>query len=268
MGEIHQVTGVLNYLAPMAEKPVYYPYPYEVPEGVTRYNAAFDPHAVAISDMRAARAPHDLHRHGFCLQASPTAVRDFYDEAEIAATYLPEVERLVKAVSGAAAVTAFQHTRRGRDADARNTPFERVHNDFSLSAGEGLLRAALGERAEAHLGAPFMIVNVWRPIRGPLRDAPLALCDARSVKPRDLVPTDLKYPDGGTECYEFNYSPDHAWWYAPDMTPDEALVFKTFDSVDAPGRARFAPHTAFFDTTAHDHVPPRESIEVRTFAFF
>jgi hypothetical protein len=36
----------------------------------------------------------------------------------------------------------------------------------------------MGEEAEALLRHRFEIVNVWRPIRGPLRDAPLAVCDA------------------------------------------------------------------------------------------
>jgi hypothetical protein len=39
----------------------------------------------------------------------------------------------------------------------------------------------MGDEAEMLLKRRFAIVNVWRPIRGPLRDAPLALCDAQSV---------------------------------------------------------------------------------------
>jgi hypothetical protein len=143
-----------------------------------------------------------------------------------------------------------------------------VHNDFSMTAGEATLRAALGERADALLGSPFMIVNVWRPIRGPLRDGPLALCDVRTMSAGDAVTSDLRFPNGvASEGYEITFNPQHRWFYAPDMTPDEVLMFKTFDSVDEPGRARFAPHTAFADPTEFSSVCPRESIEVRAFAF-
>jgi len=110
------------------------------------------------------------------------------------------------------------------------------------------------------------IINLWRPIRGPLKDSPLAVCDAGTVSFDDLVPSDLVYPHRVGETYQVTYNPAHRWFYVPEMGADEALLLKCFDS-KTDGRARFAPHTAFRDPTAPANALPRESIEVRTLVF-
>ena len=111
----------------------------------------------------------------------------------------------------------------------------------------------------------FEIVNVWRPIRGPLRDAPLAVCDATSVVFSDFVPSDLVYRDRTGETYRVTYNPPHRWFYVPEMRVDEAILIKCFDSAE--DKARFTAHSAFRDPTAPKDMLPRESIELRTLAF-
>ena len=63
------------------------------------------------------------------------------------------------------------------------------------------------------------------------------------------------------------YRPSHHWYYVPAMRTDEVLLLKCFDSAED-GRSRFVPHTAFIDPTASTDIPPRESIELRTFVFY
>jgi hypothetical protein len=128
------------------------------------------------------------------------------------------------------------------------------------------VRDLLGDEAEELLRGRVQIINLWRPIRGPLRDAPLAVCDARTVAFSDLVPSDLVYPNRVGETYAVTYSPSHRWYYVPAMQPEEALLLKCYDS-RTDGPARFAPHTAFEDPTAPADVLPRESIELRTLVF-
>jgi hypothetical protein len=128
------------------------------------------------------------------------------------------------------------------------------------------VRDLMGEEAEELLKGRVQVINMWRPIRGPLRDAPLAVCDSRTVAPDDLVPSDLVYRDRTGETYSVRYNAAHRWFYVPEMQPDEALLLKCFDS-KTDGRARFAPHTAFEDPTAPADVLPRESIEIRTLVF-
>jgi len=51
------------------------------------------------------------------------------------------------------------------------------------------------------------------------------------------------------------------------MQRNEAIVFKTFES-ERDDRARWTAHYAFDDPTNPPDAPPRESIEMRTLAFF
>jgi hypothetical protein len=142
----------------------------------------------------------------------------------------------------------------------------RVHNDYTEASGPQRVRDLMGAEADALLAHRFAFLNVWRPIRGPLLDQPLALCDAASAAPSDFVRSEQRYEGRTGEIYVMRWSPRHRWLYAPAMQEDEALVFKCYDSARA--TARFVAHTAFDDPTTPADAPPRESIEMRTIAFF
>jgi hypothetical protein len=92
------------------------------------------------------------------------------------------------------------------------------------------VRDLMGGEAEALLQRRFAIINLWRPIRGPLLDSPLALCDARSLEEEYLVASDLKYPDRTGETYSITYNPNQRYYYSPGMQPDEAVLIRCFDS--------------------------------------
>jgi hypothetical protein len=139
-----------------------------------------------------------------------------------------------------------------------------VHNDYTQRSGPARLHAVLGERVFG--GSRFAIVNVWRPIRGPVLDAPLALCDARTVSPLDLVEADVHYRERTGEIYLATYARGHRWLYYPSMACDEALVFKQYDS--NPSSPRFVPHAAFEAPNTPADVAPRESIEARCLIVF
>jgi hypothetical protein len=96
---------------------------------------------------------------------------------------------------------------------------------------------------------------------------PLATADARSIAPRDLIPTERRYPHRVGEIYRVAYNPDHQWFHFPHMRRDEAVVFKVYNS-EKEGRARFGAHTSFADPTTPPRAAPRQTIEVRAFAFF
>jgi hypothetical protein len=129
------------------------------------------------------------------------------------------------------------------------------------------VRDLLGDEADELLKKRFAVINVWRPIRGPVVDAPLAVTDASSIAAADLVASDLIYPDRTGEIYYVKYNPQHKWFYVPAMRNDEVLLIKCYDSSND-GRARFVPHSAFVDPTTPVGAPPRQSIELRTLVFF
>ncbi len=93
--------------------------------------------------------------------------------------------------------------------------------------------------------------------------SPLALADASSIHPGDLIATDQVFPDRVGKIYHLTYAPSQRWHYAPRMTPDEVLLIKGWDS-RADGRARFTPHSAFEPPNTDNKASPRESIETRT----
>jgi hypothetical protein len=269
--DLPYVEAELHYLSRMTERPTNYTY--DPPPGVPRSNTVHESHIVPIYDLRGIEANLSLDREGFELLGQVSAVRDFYDDDEVRSVYYPEAERFIAEATGAARVFIFDHTVRrrvtGADDRAPGTPRQpatRVHVDHTGRSGPQRVRDLLGDDAEDLLKGRVQIINLWRPIRGPLRDAPLAVCDAQSVAPGDLVPSDLVYRDRTGETYGVTYNPEHRWFYVPEMQPDEVLLLKCFDS-KTDGRARFMPHTAFDDPTAPADIRPRESIELRTLVF-
>jgi hypothetical protein len=267
-----RVDGTLVYLARMTEKP--YTLAYEPPPGTSRSNVVSESHVLPIHDMRPIVDAVSLDREGFALVRHRSVVTDFDDMDALRQVYYPEAQRLVADATGANRVVVFDRTIRRRAWGVQDRtpgtprqPVTRIHGDYTEASGPQRVRDLMGEEAEALLSRRFAIVNVWRPIRGPLEDAPLAVCDASTVAPEDLVAQDLVYRDRRGETYGLTYNPAHRWFYAPDMMPDEALLLKCYDSQRG-GRARFMPHTSFQTPTAPATVLPRESIELRTLAFF
>jgi len=261
----------LRYLADDSVRPVFHARPGG--EGETQYDGTYANRRVAIEDGRRAAEPFDLEREGFQLVEHVTAVDNFYDDAEITGTYEAEVIDLVKRITGAVDISIFDHTRRASTETKRGEvksrdPAAIVHNDYTDRSAAQRLRDHLGEAAaEPLLGRRFAIVNVWRPISGPVLSMPLALCDARSVAPEHLIAAERRANDRVGEIQHVKYGAGHRWVYFPAMTTTEAILIKTYDSQDD-GRARFTIHTAFDDPTTPADAPARESIETRTFAFF
>jgi hypothetical protein len=263
------VDALMTYLADAGVKPVTYNPPPGT--GTPRRVGNYGSFRVRVRDARPIAGALDLDRHGFALTRHDTAMRDFYDEREVREVYYQEIDRLVKAATGAREVVVFDHTvrvaERAVDRGLR-APVQLVHNDYTEKSGPQRVRELLGEAAApARLARRFAEYNVWRPISGPVRMMPLALVDAASIAPGDLVAADLVYQDRTGEIYHGLYNPDHRWFYFPDMRRDEAAFIKCYDSL-TDGRARFSLHSAFDDATTPADAPPRESIEVRCFAFF
>jgi hypothetical protein len=233
---------------------------------------ASEPHRVTLRNGRPHIDEFDIEKHGFRFVRRDTRVADFYEENEIRRVYYPEMEALVKAEAGAKRVVVFDHTMRTADDELRQAAkirevVRRVHNDYTDWSGPQRVRDLMGDEAEELLKHRFAIVQVWRPIRHPVESWPLAIADARSLSPDDMVVTERRYPDRIGQTSAITWNPEHRWYWFPLMRPDEALVFKTFESMKD-GRARFTAHTAFDDPTTPPHARPRESIEIRTLAFF
>ena len=267
---LKSVIAPLNFLVPMAEKPI--AHNYEPPPGTPVRTGKSETHRVLIRDARPMIGGLSLDKEGFVLLHHQTAVTNFYDEEQIKAIYYPECERVMQKATGAVRVVAFDHIVRNATMAAVKgsgikMPAKRVHNDYTAWSSPKRVRELMGEDAEALLQHRYAIINLWRPIRGPLLDSPLVLCDAQSLEEENLIASDLRYPDRTGETYSITYNPNQRYYYFPRMRADEAVLIRCFDSALA-GAARFSAHTGFDDPETPADAPPRESIEVRTLVFF
>lgn len=270
------VQSSVNYLVPGEHKP--YRFTYATHPGIAPDNYVFAAHPVRIHDARDIAKDLHLDVQGFALAGQRSVVRNFDDPEEVREVYYREARHLLESMTGAQRVVVFDHTvrrrapdRPGLDSDrggsGSRAPVGRVHNDFTEKSGPIRLKCELGAQADLLMARRFSIINVWRPIRGPLLDAPLALCDARTAARDDFIASDLIYQDRVGEVYQVRHNPAHRWFYFSALREDEVVLIKSYDS-STTVTARFTPHTAFEDPTTPHDAPPRESIELRAFAFY
>ncbi|HAD35828.1 MAG TPA: hypothetical protein DCF72_02665 [Gammaproteobacteria bacterium] len=229
--------------------------------------------------------------------------------------YYSDCAEIVQEVSGAAFVAAFDHNVRsaaGKNSKSRikggqhvQGPAHVVHGDYTLTSapqrlrdltrppgpndmlsmiltdGRGLIDEVRADRALA--GGRFAIINLWRNIaHEPVVTHPLAVCDAQSVRPEDLVVFEIHYEDRIGENYFAKHSDGHKWHFYSGLIRDEILLIKQWDSDgllarsdglkgDATGTREpctFSFHSAFADPTTPADAPDRWSIEVRCMALY
>ncbi len=226
-------------------------------------------HPMEVRDGR--RGKFSLDENGFVFVEHKTAVRDFFSES-LEKAYYPEVAALIQGLTGAKRVHVFDHTLRSgneaeREAKLLREPVLWAHNDYTDWSGPNRVKELMGSEARELLARRFAIIQVWRAINQPIQSNPLAIADAKSVEPDDLLIAERRYPHRVGQTYRLKYSPKHRWFYFPRMRRDEALVFKVYDSAKD-GRARFTPHTSFGDPGTPPGAPPRQSIEARALVFF
>jgi hypothetical protein len=313
-------TGSLNYLAAAVETSLY-----RNGRVLTRRDRdGSDSGSEGLVMERASVLIHDarqrepgaactLERNGFERRASPLRdpELDFLRHEPVVRHYYAECAELVRAVTGATHVFAFDHNIRSAQGTKSRTrigggqqvqpPAHVVHGDYTLTSapqrlrdlasppsgndtlrpylpdGTALIPKALVERALGGSGR-FAIINAWRNIADtPVVVHPLALCDAQTVDPSDLVVFEIHYADRIGENYFARYAPRHRWYFYPELTRDEVVLIKQWDSAGSLARSRgarsdassaeapctFSFHSAFHDPEAAADAPDRWSIEVR-----
>ncbi|KAK3299869.1 uncharacterized protein B0H64DRAFT_2128 [Chaetomium fimeti] len=308
-------TGEFNYLDPTSIKPGVKPW--------TKVDGAYASFTLCgeqrtVTNLRDHVKPDsppghlgsDIDVAGFAFYHSPANEKDFTSDAAVRGPYYAEVEALLRAKlpGRIARIEIFDHTIRKRDPSSPRQPVMQVHVDQTPAAAVARVRRHVTdlppEGVDALLAKRYQLINIWRPIRRPATDYPLAVVDWRSTAPEDLVPLDLLYPvqdraDGddddrgkerlpdptkkreSTEGYEakgetYGVLPGegHRFYYVKDMTPDEAIFIKCFDSWaegkpgGKQGIAALSPHTAFQDPATPEGTKGRESIEVRALVFY
>ncbi|TFY80643.1 hypothetical protein EWM64_g3374 [Hericium alpestre] len=244
--------------------------------GVPATNTKREWRPVEIENLRGHENDVSLDNSGFQFFHHPSKHTSFDGAEKVKAEYYPESIELIKQLTGASRVVIFDHTiRRRRPGETEDTPDKRqpaqsVHVDQTTAASIARVHRHLpASDVPSLLTKRFQIINLWRPIHHAAYDFPLALCDYRSVNPaQDLIPVTLVYPDHEGETFGVKYNPAHKWKYLREMTPEEGLLIKCFDSIQDGSVAVLTPHTAFEDPTTPPDALKRESIELRALVFY
>lgn len=274
MAEQKTVRTLMNYSSEAEGKIGYWFYEPTPEKKVPLHPAGQDRHIIDVADAWPIAETASVDAEGFEVHGFDSAFSDFEDEEAVAGNFYAEAADFVKRHTGAARVVVFDHNLRRRQSQdirsqtkvKRSIPFV-AHSDFTPRSGPQRVRDIMGDEAEDLLTRRVAFFNVWKPLYDMVEELPLGLCDARSVPEDDMIVMHLKYEDRDGEIYTMRYSPDHRWYYFPRLKADQALLLKTYDSA-MDGRSRFNVHSAFEDPTSPKDARPRQSIEVRTMAFF
>jgi len=270
------VRAKVEFLAHRVDRPIYY----ASSAGRNATHEINQPMSMVEVEVNDARVRADSrvvdefgqHPSGFNLLEFPTRVQDFLDRDEIEKVYEAEIEAFLKAVTGGYRVHIFDHTVRASDPDLRaqnqvREPAALVHNDYTAHSGRVCLQENLGADADELGAGRFQIINVWRPLVDPVEDYPLALCDARSLDPEDLIDSERRAPNHIGEIQLAVHAPEQRWFYYSQMRPPEVLLFKTYDSIQG-GQQPCSIHSAIRLPQAPVDARPRESVETRAFVFY
>jgi len=207
--------------------------------------------------------------------------KDFYDmQSELKFDdYHKAVEDFVKAKLGCDKVKCFHSQVRnaekasssGVEGYAGGSP----HTDSSpVSADETALQMLEvdGDTTNYHR---YCYLNLWKNISDePIENDHLAMMDERTaVKPDDYIPKDLFGPGYDVVQYGLNarHAHLHKWYYFPQMTNTEAILFKQMDSDPTKtGRICFhmSVHDQSVDKNGEKQFKPRESVETRMFCYW
>jgi hypothetical protein len=212
-----------------------------------------------------------IDRNAITLVTAPTRLSDYWSTQEvIERDYYPHCAALVKKLTRADHVACFGFAVRGGGDDSpagKRAPVMNAHVDYNIETAKGVADRIAPDHLKGR-NWRFKAVNVWRPI-APVERNPLALVDGSTVSKDDLFLCRLNASRSGmADSYGWNlaYSPAQRWYYAPDMQPDEALVFTIVDS--DPNAVQWGGHTSFNDPNSVPNAKPRKSIEIRTIAYF
>ncbi|KIX05192.1 uncharacterized protein Z518_06064 [Rhinocladiella mackenziei CBS 650.93] len=299
-------TGTFKYIDPSSyvESDVPFVKPWTKVDG-GGYSFKLTDHKRSVENIRGQESNFSVDTSGFTVYRSPAQEKAFTDESKVREGYYAEVDALLRQkLPGVQKVVIFDHTIRRREKASPRQPVQQVHVDQTPNAAAVRVRRHLpAEEAEELLKGRYQIINVWRPILHEASDFPLAVIDWRSTSPSDFVKVDLLYPKRNTandddddrgkevlpdpnsadsttgyevkgETYAVRPNENHKFFYMKDMTPEEVMFIKCFDSRSQvipggkPGVADSTPHTAFVDPQTPADAPGRQSIEVRCLVFY
>ncbi|MGY3573106.1 CmcJ/NvfI family oxidoreductase [Bradyrhizobium sp. USDA 4504] len=242
-------------------------------------------HEVTIRNARPIVSDLSLDREGFTLIQHQTCCADVRDPEIMREKYLEELVPFIKSYFNASWVLPRRHGLYVRRSIGTSIPKEGwastsgvrapgVVAHVDLTPISGPMAAAAENQVQGIPIRPYsrlMVIQTWRALSPPPQDFPLAFCDATTASGNDLamieyVSNTRNEPGGTFKGYVAHFSPAQRWYYFPEMTSDELILFKAYDSETHYGLR--SPHSAFDNRRAYPHANVRESVETRLFVYF
>ena len=238
-------------------------------------------HLVSIQDLRREDEAINLENQGFELIKHQTKIRNLYDNDTVKKYYYPEMAQFLKIHLGAEEVLVFDHNQRSRSRADRGEvgmryPVSAAHVDYTRNSGAKRARDILADFGKQEYESNHLaLINIWRPINGPVIDMPLAICGGVTISTDDLIESPIKHFSENSDeaanhagtIYSLRYSKLHRWYYVSEMQENEVLLLKNWHSANGSGVFN-APHTGFKNPKASENTKPRESIEIRTLVIY
>jgi len=218
---------------------------------------------VHLEDARTMPMAPSLDREGFVCVRAPVADPDWRNPDWVDGTYIPGCVELVRQLTGGAVAAPFHAGVLIRDSARRDgaPAADFVHLDNSVEGGARFVERAFSPDVLAGYKRA-QVFNIWRAITPPPQDVPLALCDQRTVDQHDWVVGETIEPGFDPAPYVISLvNPAQRWFYFSDLAPDEAIVFKGYDS--DPNAPFGCLHGAFRHPEPGAVSEPRASAEAR-----
>ncbi|KAF2791294.1 hypothetical protein K505DRAFT_249299 [Melanomma pulvis-pyrius CBS 109.77] len=264
-----------------------------------RHNLVFhDGPEEIVHDVRDRASDFTLDNNGFTYikQRSSLSIKDFDNREMITKTFLQEVEQVLKAnLSGVDQVYIYDWRRRrrgshplhGKQIDFADPlsplgPATQVHLDQSPASVVQRVFNYLPEQADHLVQGRVRLMNLWRPIGGPVENWPLAVCDGSTLPETSLVECErIRREYVGNTMYLLQTA-GIKWYYHSQQSEDDLLIFKTFDSSrDVAANCKYTQgltseemltivdcsHGSFQPKDVPSDTKIRQSIEVRALVF-
>ena len=265
------VKAELNFFDSPKDGSVPFQYGQEPPGGMPWLNYGQPAISVDLFDIRGHENEFSLDKDAFqvlqnVLSTVPYDV--FLSDDAIKKDYYPHVERLLlENVKGVHRVIVFDHVVRMESQDKQQKPLHTAHADQTAKAAAKRVRLSVSDEKEAQelLAGRYRIINVWKPLKGPVQSCPLAYASGSTVNAEDLVPIEFRLPHRTGEIVGVRFDLMQKWYYWSSMETDECVLLKCNDTNNAV--AMQVPHSAFHDPRTRVGAPGRESIEARALVF-
>ena len=264
-------------------------HPYQRGFRAPNHYSAIDPEELKYTSSREQVTVHNarllspaptLETHGFQLIDAPNEL-DLLDTNVVTNEYYPYCRELLKKATGCFSVVGGGHEYRngfgGRTDDKGVKPTPNgsggayaggIHSDMCALVENAFYKILPEERH-------FQSINLWQSVKKNelVQTMPLCVCDMQSVDPDDIVFGDGTATGNIKQYYKVVdqrvvFSPKQRWYYFSDMTADEMLIFRQYDTRQEPLNMRTVFHTAAEDPNTPKDAPMRYTIEVRMQAVF